>query len=100
MIKDYKSFLKLQYVSRNEDLSHTKFEVKNIAWINFGIGEELDDEGYLQLVHHPDSAFVRFSMDSKQPLLTVSYQKKNKRRTCVQNCLPFYSRNWDQFEKM
>ena len=78
MIKDYKSFLKLQYVSRNEDLSQTKFEVKNLAWINFGIGEEVDDEGTLQLVHHPDSAFVRFSMDAKQPPLTVSYQKKKQ----------------------
>jgi len=73
MIKDYKSFLKLQYVSRNEDLSQTKFEVKNLAWINFGIGEEVDDEGNLQLVHHPDSAFVRFSLDAKHPPLTVSY---------------------------
>ena len=78
MIKDYKSFLKLQYVSRNEDLNHTKFEVKNIAWINFGKGEEVDDEGNLKLVHHPDSAFVRFSMDAKQPPLIVSYQKKKQ----------------------
>ena len=78
MIKDYKSFLKLQYVSRNEDLNHTKFEVKNIAWINFGNGEEVDDEGNLQLVHHPDSAFVRFSMDAKQPPLIVSYRKKKQ----------------------
>ena len=55
-----------------------KFGVKNIAWINFSIGEEVDDEGNLQLVHHQDSTFVHFSMGAKQPPLTVSYQKKKQ----------------------
>ena len=35
MIKDYKSFLRLRYVSQNEDLEKERFEVKNIAWLNF-----------------------------------------------------------------
>ena len=39
MIKDYKSFLKMQYISRNEDLGGEKFEVRGIAWLNFGYGE-------------------------------------------------------------
>ena len=70
MIKDYKSFLKLKYVSRNEDLQHEKFEVKEIAWINVGIGEQPDDRGNLKVVDHPDCAFVR-------PRL-VSYTKKRQ----------------------
>ena len=47
MIKDYKSFLRLRYVSRNEDLERERFEVKNIAWLNFGYGETVDDNGDL-----------------------------------------------------
>ena len=43
MIKDFKSFLRLRYVSRNEDIEKQRFEVKNIAWLNFGYGEEVDD---------------------------------------------------------
>ena len=43
MIKDFKSFLQLRYVSRNEDIEKQRFEVKNIAWLNFGYGEEVDD---------------------------------------------------------
>ena len=42
MIKDYKSFLRLRYVSRNEDLERERFEVKSIAWLNFGYSETVD----------------------------------------------------------
>ena len=49
MIKDYKSFLKLKYISENEDLQHEKFKIKKIAWINFGIGEQPDDRGNLKV---------------------------------------------------
>ena len=78
MIKDYKSFLKLKYVSRNEDLQHEKFEVKEIAWINVGIGEQPDDRGNLKVVDHPDCAFVRFTIDPKQQPRLVSYTKKRQ----------------------
>ena len=49
MIKDYKSFLKLKYISENEDLQHEKFKVKKIAWINYGIGEQPDDRGNVKV---------------------------------------------------
>ena len=66
MIKDHKSFLKLKYISENEDLQHEKFKVKEITWINFGIREQPDDRGNLKVVHHPDCAFVHFTIDPKQ----------------------------------
>ena len=66
MIKDFKSFLRLRYVSRNEDIGKVRFEVKNIAWLNFGYGEEIGDNQELQLVHHPDIVFIRFQMNQNQ----------------------------------
>ena len=66
MIKDYKSFLKLKYISEKKDLQHEKFKVKEIAWINFGIGEQPDDRGNVKVVHHPDCSFVHFTIDPKQ----------------------------------
>lgn len=78
MIKDYKSFLRLQYVRRNEDLEGEQFEVKNIAWLNFGYGETVDHNGELQLVHHPESVFVRFEMNSKQFPRKISFLKKRQ----------------------
>ena len=36
MIEDFKSFLRLRYESLNEDIEKQRFEVKNIAWLNFG----------------------------------------------------------------
>ena len=78
MIKDYKSFLRLQYVSRNEDLEGERFEVKNIAWLNFGYGERVDEEGEFQLVHHPDNVFIRFKINPKQLPRKVSFIKKKQ----------------------
>ena len=51
MIKDYKSFLKMQ------DLSGEKFEVRGITWLNFGYGELVNKNGELKLLHHPESVF-------------------------------------------
>ena len=74
MIKDFKSFLRLRYVSRNEDIEKQRFEVKNIAWLNFGYGEEVDDNGELQLVPHPESVFVRFQINPRK----ISFVKKKQ----------------------
>ena len=78
MIKDYKSFLKMQYISRNEDLDGEKFEVRGIAWLNFGYGELLNENGELKLVHHPESVFLRFRMDPKEQPRRVSFIKKRQ----------------------
>ena len=78
MIKDYKSFLRIQYVSRIEDLNKEKFEVKDVAWLNFGYGESINDHGQLQLVHHPETVFMRTKMNAKQPPRNVSFIKKKQ----------------------
>lgn len=78
MIKDYKTFLRLEYVSRNEDLEKEKFLVHDIAWLNFGYGERPGENG-LELVHHPDSVFIRFKIDAKEPPRKVSFIKKKQR---------------------
>lgn len=78
MIQDYKSFLRIQYVSRNEDVDKEKFEVKEIAWLNFGYGERIDDDGQLQLVFHPESVFMRSKMNVRQQPRKVSFIKKKQ----------------------
>lgn len=74
MVMDYKSFLRKQYVSRSEDAEGCKFEVKKIAWINYGYGEITDNEGNLHLVQH-DKAYVRFKLDTKEKPRIVSFCK-------------------------
>ena len=78
MIKDYKTFLRIQYVSRNEDLDKEKFEVKDIAWLNFGYGERINDDGELRLIYHPESVFMRSEMNVKQLPRKVSFIKKRR----------------------
>lgn len=38
MIEDFKSFLRLQYVSQTENLDGEKIEVRSFEWLNFGYG--------------------------------------------------------------
>ena len=78
MKKDYKTFLELKYIARNEDSEKEKFAVSDIAWLNFGYGELANREGNLELVHRPDSVFVLFKMDARQCPLTVSYAGKKQ----------------------
>ena len=78
MIKDYKTFLRLQNVARNVDLENNKFEVKRIAWLNFGFGEIVDKDGNLKLEHHPDCVYIRFRMDQKETPTRVCFQKKKQ----------------------
>ena len=80
MIKDYKSWLKGEYIARNVDLDKQKFEVKRVAWFNFGYGEEEDHEGNLKLVHHPRTAFIRFTIDTKEKPKIVSFYKQRQIR--------------------
>ncbi len=78
MIMDFKSWLKGEYIARNEDVDKQKFEVRRVAWFNFGYGEVVDHAGNLKLVHHPGTAFVRFTIDTKEKPTTVSFYKKRQ----------------------
>lgn len=78
MIKDFKKYLTGQYISRNVDVNKEKFEVKKIAWLNFGYGEQINEHEELQLIHHPNSVFVRFQMDPKQLPRKVNFLKQKQ----------------------
>lgn len=78
MIKDYKSWLRRQYISRTEDIHKEKFEVRRLAWLNFGYGEVADLEGKLELTHHPETVFLRFNIDTKEKPRIVSFYKKKQ----------------------
>ena len=76
-IMNYKSFLRMKYISRSEDIEGEKFEVRKIAFINFGSGEITDQEKNLQLSWHPETPFIRFTMDTKEkPRIASSLKKK------------------------
>ena len=61
-------------------MDNQKFEVKRVAWFNFGYGEEEDHEGNLKLVHHPRTAFIRFTIDAKEKPKIVSFYKQRQIR--------------------
>ena len=71
------SFLKMQYESRNVDTEGNKFEVKKIAWINYGYGEVAHEKGNLKLVRH-DGAFIRFKVDAMEKPTSVSFCKEKQ----------------------
>ena len=68
----------MKYVARSEDIEREKFEVRKIAFINFGSGEITDQEENLQLSWHPETPFTRFPMDTKEKPRIVSFVKKKQ----------------------
>ena len=77
-IMDYKSFLKWKYVSRSEDVENAKFEVRKIAFLNFGYGEMEDEEENLRLCKHTETTFVRFTLNTREKPRIVSFVKKKR----------------------
>ena len=77
-IINYKSFLRTKYISRSEDIEGKKFEVRKIGFINFGSGGIIDQEENLQLSWHPETPFIRFTMDTKEKPRIVSFLKKKQ----------------------
>ena len=77
-IMDYKSFLRMKYIARSEDIEKEKFEVRKIAFINFGCGEISDEQGNLQLRNHTETAFVRFTMDTREKPRIVLFVKRKQ----------------------
>ena len=71
MIKDYKSWLRGQFISRSEDLDNEKFKVRRLAWLNFGYGEVADLEGKLELTNHPETV-----IDTKEAKNGLILQEK------------------------
>lgn len=68
----------MRYVARSEDIEREKFEVRKIAFINFGSGEIIDQEDNLQQSWHPETPFIRFTMDTKEKPTIVSFLKKKQ----------------------
>ena len=59
-------------------LKKEKFEVRKIAFINFGYGEIADQDGTLHLSKHTETAYIRFTMDTREKPRIVSFIKKKQ----------------------
>ena len=68
----------MKYIARSEDIENEKFEVIKTAFINFGSGEITDQEENLQLSWHPETPFIRVTMDTKGKPRIVSFLKKKQ----------------------
>ena len=77
-IMNYESFSRMKYIARSEDIEHKKFEVRKIMFINLGSGGITDQEENLQLSWHPETPFIRFTMDTKEKPRIVSFRKKKQ----------------------
>ena len=75
---NYKSYLNNKYIARSEDSNREKFEVREFAIINFGYGEIQDQEGYLRLTRHNETAFITFTMDTVEKSKIASFVKKKQ----------------------
>ena len=79
-IKNYKSFLKDAYVSRNVDLEGNKVSVRKLAWLNFGQGEMKNDQGtHLDSIKLEEGeCLMRYTLDPNEIPHKVNFKKKKQ----------------------
>lgn len=82
MIKSYKVFLRNAYVSRNKaEDGIMEFSVRNVAWLNFGVGELENDNGELTVTSIPEGhCLARYTIDPHVKPISVCFLKKKQRR--------------------
>lgn len=68
----------MKYVARSGDIECEKFEVRKIAFVNFGCGEITNQEGNLQLSWNTKTTFIRFTKDMREKPRIVLFVKKKQ----------------------
>nr|XP_002739486.1 PREDICTED: uncharacterized protein LOC100368598 [Saccoglossus kowalevskii] len=83
-IYDYSSYLKNEFTYRYKDVNGIKFSFDEAHYFNFGIGERLID-GTVKTFSHPETAWVRKTLDPKETPIVVSF-RKIKQMTRITDC--------------
>lgn len=64
---DFKGAVAQRYALQNKDRDGNRVLLREIHWLNFGWGAELDRDGRKIMVHHPYEVWMRRSFSSESP---------------------------------
>jgi hypothetical protein len=78
-IFDYTSYLNNEFTYKYVDINEIKFLFTRSHYFNFGIGERASD-GVVQTYSHPDTAWIRETLNPKENPSTVSFRKRKQKR--------------------
>ena len=74
--KNYKDFVRSRYTNRHFSSGGSVF--RDVHWLNFGWGEEVDPvSGKVTLVHHPNEVWMRCTYSDSEPWKKVKVLKKS-----------------------
>ena len=68
---DFKGVLAKRSVLRNKDKGGKHFLLREMHWLNFGWGTEMDAEGNKAMIHHPYEVWMGKSFSSEEPWIKV-----------------------------
>lgn len=66
-MKDWKGHLAKRYKMGKKYQDRSQVWIREMQWMNFGWGDEEDEEGASRLVHHPDEVWIRTGFSSSEP---------------------------------
>ena len=73
---DFKGAVAQRYALQNKDRNGDCFLLREIHWLNFGWGAEVDRDGRKIMVHHPYEVWMRRSFSSEEPWIKVRLIKR------------------------
>lgn len=73
---DFKGAVAQRYALQNKDRDGNRVLLREIHWLNFGWGAEMDREGRKIMVHHPYEVWMRRSFSSEEPWIKVRLIKR------------------------
>ena len=102
---DWKGHIEDLYRPISEDIGGERILMKNIRWMNFGWGEETNDEGEATMVHHPDEVWVRFGFQKSEPwkkvrVLRPTADNQQTPQTLYSNQLPISAKKVKDLRKL
>ena len=83
---DWKSHLEQKYKLNKKNISGKAWRLREVHWLNFGWGEEIDEAtGQTVLRHHPGEVWMRKGLFKTEPWTKIKmHTRENNNTTLVQ----------------
>ena len=75
--RNYYTHLHQMFTERSKGPNGEPFDFSKVVWFNFGVGEEVGENGVIKTVEHPQEVWLRYTYHLSETPRKVSFYKKS-----------------------
>ena len=75
-LKSFSTWLRARYTDRKKDIRRQEYRFSDTMYFNFGIGERLDEDGYIKTFSHPGIVWLRKTLDPHETPTEVDFRRR------------------------